>query len=250
MGATEAKKQPEQVDQVDYDIDDDDSLYTTRNPTSTRRYQQPVEHDTLDDPLLQQGTFIQKRRSSVASNVPNASATVPKTKPKSQSKPLPGKQSGGSLPDVKLGQKRIPVLGILLGMVVMAILVLGFSTFSSWWQVRMDDMKYGRPRTFQMDAVVGHADSASNPTHFILINLNRHVEIIELPGGDASRARIYVGPVLYGDGQNLTPVTGEVRDANGDGKPDLIVHIQEQQIVFINDGTQFRPLQQGEQVHL
>lgn len=252
MGATEARKQPDLVDQVDYDIDDDDSLYTTRSPSSARRYQQPVEHDTLDDPLLQQGTFIQKRRSSVASNVPNASSVAQKPKPKSQSKPLPAKRGGNGLPlrDVQLGQKRIPVLGIVLGMVVMAILVLGFSTFGAWWQVRMDDMKYGRPRTFQMDAVVGHGDSASNPTHFILINLNRHVEIIELPGGDASHARIYAGPVLYGDGQDLTPITGEVRDVNGDGKPDLIVHIQDQQIVFINDGTQFRPLQPGEQVHL
>ena len=245
MGATGSKKQPEQVA---YDIEEDDSLYTTKSPTSTRRYQQPVQHDTIDDPLLQQSTFVQRRRSSAASSGTSASSAVPK--PKSQSRPLPAKPVTSGLSDMRLGQKRIPVLGILLGMVVMAILVLGFSTFGAWWQVHMDDMKYGRPRTFQMDAVVGHNDSASNPTHFIFLNLNRHVEIIEFPGGDSSHARVYTGPVLYGDGQDLTPVTGEVRDVNGDGKPDLIVHIQDQQIIFINDGTQFRPLQQGEQVHL
>src|SRR2546425_1583080 len=42
---------------------------------------------------------------------------------------------------------------------------------------------YGRPRTFQTDAVVGHNDSAASPSHFIAINLNRHVEVIECPGG-------------------------------------------------------------------
>jgi hypothetical protein len=67
------------------------------------------------------------------------------------------------------------------------------------------------------------------------------VLIIEIPGGDASRTRIFTGPILFGDGQDLTPVTGEVRDVNGDGKPDLIVHIQDQQRVFLNDGTTFHP---------
>ncbi|MEO8955720.1 MAG: hypothetical protein ABI465_14255 [Ktedonobacteraceae bacterium] len=240
MGATETRKQPAEVD---YDIDDD-SLYTTRNPSSARRYQQPVEHDTIDDPLPQRGP-ITRRRASIVSNAPNASNTIHKL----QSKPL-ARPAMPTMPAIKLGQKRLPLLAVVVGMFVMALLVLGFSTVSAWWQVHLDDTQYGRPRTFQMDAVVGHQDSASNPTHFIFINLNRHVEIIELPGGDSAHARIYAGPILYGDGQDLTPITGEIRDVNGDGKPDLIVHIQDQQIVFINDGTQFRPLQPGEQIHL
>jgi hypothetical protein len=37
---------------------------------------------------------------------------------------------------------------------------------------------------------------------------------------------------------------------NGDGKPDMIVHIQDQRVVFINTGTEFRPQQPGDQVHL
>ena len=242
MGATETRKQPKEVD---YDIDDD-SLYTTRNPSSARRYQQPVEHDTIDDPLLQRGT-ITRRRASVVSNVPHASNTSQKSQSKPLAHPAPAMPA---MPAIKLGQKRLPLLAVVVGMFVMALLVLGFSTVSAWWQVHLDDMQYGRPRTFQMDAVVGHQDSASNPTHFVFINLNRHVEIIELPGGDSAHARIYTGPILYGNGQDLTPVTGEIRDVNGDGKPDLIVHIQDQQIVFINDGTQFRPLQPGEQIHL
>jgi hypothetical protein len=64
------------------------------------------------------------------------------------------------------------------------------------------------------------------------------VEIIEIPGGDPAKARIYAGPVLYGDGEDLIPVTGEIRDDNG--RKDLIVHIQNQELLFINDGPAFR----------
>ena len=146
--------------------------------------------------------------------------------------------------------RRFPLLAVVLGMVVMALLAFTFSALGSWWQLHQDDATYGRPRTFQTNAVVGHNDSAASPSHFIFINLNRHVVIIELPGGDSVHARIYNGPTLFGDGQDLIPITGEFRDVNGDGKPDMVVHIQDQQLIYINDGTQFRPLQPGEQVNL
>ncbi|HEV2471384.1 MAG TPA: hypothetical protein VGS41_01885, partial [Chthonomonadales bacterium] len=146
--------------------------------------------------------------------------------------------------------KRLPLIAVLLGMVVTAALVVSFSAISNWWQVHQDDVTYGRPRTFQIDAVVGHNDSPANPSHFIFINLNRHVVIIEMPGGDAAHARIYSGPTLFGNGQDLTPITAEFRDVNGDGKLDMIVMIQDQRLVYINTGTAFRPLQPGEQVNL
>jgi len=128
---------------------------------------------------------------------------------------------------------------VLVGMVMMILLIMTLNAVSAWWQTSQDDLHYGRPRTSQLDAVVGHGDSPSHPTHFLFINLNRHVEIIEIPGGDIARTRIFLGPVLFGDGQDLAPVTGEIREING--KRDLIVHIQSQQILFINDGTTFHP---------
>jgi len=127
----------------------------------------------------------------------------------------------------------------MVGMVIMIILVMSASLVTSWWQVYQDDLHYGRPRTYQMDAVVGHGDSPSHPTHFIFLNLNRHVEIIEIPGGNPAKTRIFTGPVLFGDGQDLVPVTGEIRDDNG--HKDLVVHIQNQEILFINNGTTFLP---------
>jgi len=238
MGAMPAKKDP----QLEYESEDDNRVYTTtRSPSSARRYQppiQPLQRDTLDDIAIRKGAFIQPRASvtSIASNgITSKAITPPKRK---------------AWLSRWQHRKHFPIIAILLGMLVMAFLVFGLTAFASWWRIHQDDVTYGRPRTFQLDAVVGHNDSPANPTHFIFLNLNRHVVIIEMPGGDAAHAHIYLGPVLYGDGQDLTPITGEVRDVNGDGKPDLIVHIQDQTIVFINTGTEFRPLQPGDHVNL
>lgn len=229
---TQVKKQPRPVE---YDVADDEKVYTIRRPSSARKYQQPIEQDAIDGLGGQQVPGIPRRRASGGLKTGNGVAS---------------KTTAAPLTEKLQSQKRFPLMAVLLGMGVAIVLVVGLSVVSSWWRVYQDDLQYGRPRTFQFDAVVGHGDSPSNPTHFILINLNRHVEIIELPGGDGAHARIYLGPTLFGDGQDLTPVTGEVRDVNGDGKPDLIVHIQDQTLVFINDGTEFRPLQAGEHVHL
>jgi len=219
----------------DYDLEEGEEYYVTRPHTSARRYIQPPQRDTLDDDAITKGPFIQRRRSIVNPN--NRGGLLP----------------GAVAPSWRQRwrhSRRFTLIAVIVGMLVMAVLVLALSAFGSWWRIHQDDATYGRPRTFQTDAVVGHSDSASNPSHFIFLNLNRHVEIIELPGGDATHARIYNGPTLFGDGQDLTPVTAEFRDVNGDGKLDIIVHIQDQRLVFINDGTQFRPLQQGEHVNL
>ena len=78
----------------------------------------------------------------------------------------------------------------------------------------------------------GHADSTGHPTHFIAINLNAHITIIEIPGGNNAHARIYSGPTLYSDNGDQTPVTLEFYDVNGDGKVDMIVHVGDQKIVY------------------
>lgn len=118
----------------------------------------------------------------------------------------------------------------------------------AWGTVTANDLQYGRPRTYQTDVYVGHNEQPGQPSHFIAINLQRRVVVIEFPGGDSTKAKTYLGPYLFGDGQDLTPVTLSFRDLNGDGHPDMIIHIGNQQVVFINDmSTQsFRPMQPGE----
>ena len=131
----------------------------------------------------------------------------------------------------------------------MLAMILGWvalSALSSWWQITLDDWHYGRPRTYQTDAVVGHHDSAQNPSHFIAMNLNRHIIVIEIPGGDVSKSIVYTGPTLLGPGQDLTPVTLSFADVNHDGKPDMIINVQGSQFVFLNErGTFISSTQNG-----
>ena len=132
-----------------------------------------------------------------------------------------------------------------IAMFIMIIGWVAFNALGSWWQTTQDDWHYGRPRTFQTDAVVGHNDSSSNPSHFIAVNLNRHVLIVELPGGDATKARIYSGPILIGQGQDLAPVTLSFQDVNGDGLLDMIVNVQDAHFVYINGNGTFHPAKSG-----
>lgn len=131
-------------------------------------------------------------------------------------------------------------------MLAMAALFLALSSVATWIQEKRDDVTYGRPRTFQLDAVVGHHDSPASPSHFIALNLHRHIEVIELPGGDVTSMKVYAITTLFGDGGDFTPVTLRVRDVTGDGKPDLLVHIQETVIVLVNDQGTFRAAKPGE----
>jgi hypothetical protein len=224
MATTQARKQSRPI-QRDA-IENDDALYTTRLPTSVRRYRTVPPSVDAQDRAITQNMLVQRRRSNMSATTPHTSGITSKA------------VTTAARNAQKLNRHSLlwPVIG---GMVFTIVLIMIIAALGSWWQNFQNDLHYGYPRTYQFDAVVGHDDSANHPTHFILINLHGHIEVIEIPGGNAAFTRIYTGPVLYGDGQDLIPVTGEVRDVNGDGKPALILHIQDQRIVLINDGKMF-----------
>jgi hypothetical protein len=210
-----------------HDVEDSDAFYETRIPSSARRYQQsapPIPHDTTDDPALLMPITQRRRASTPTTRYPQEGRH---RDPITKTEILPT-------------QRRFPLVAVLVGMVSMVLLFMTIGALGTWWQTYQDDLHYGRPRTSQIDAIVGHSDSAAHPTHFIFLNLHGHVDIIEMPGGDASHMRVYTGPILYGDKADLVPVTGEVRDVNHDGKADLIIHIQNQQIIFLNTGQVFK----------
>lgn len=147
------------------------------------------------------------------------------------------------------------LLPLGVGMLAMLALWLIGSSALAWGKARYDDIRYGNPRTYQTDAVVGHGDSEAHPSHFMAINLNRQAIIIEFKGGDPAKSVSYVAPVyIAGDGGDLAPVTVDFKDVNGDNKPDMIIHIllpsQDQISVFINDGKGFRPATSNDKIHM
>src|SRR5439155_19352453 len=110
-------------------------------------------------------------------------------------------------------------IGMLIALVLWTVSSLAFSGFTT----TLDDFHYGRPRTFQTDAWVDHNEQSGISSHFIAINLHGHIEIIEIPGGDATHAHVYLGPQLYSPGSELVPVTLQFVDVNGDHKPDMLI---------------------------
>jgi hypothetical protein len=158
---------------------------------------------------------------------------------------LPGSKrntTSSHKPPIRAITKVHPLFYLALGMLVMLALWLLITTAISWTTTTLDDLHYGRPRTFQTDAWVGHNQQTGQPSHFIAINLHRHIQIIEFPGGDASHARVYNGPQLYGANDDLTVVTLTFVDVNGNHQPDMIINFQNSRTVFINDKGGFRPL--------
>ena len=170
-----------------------------------------------------------------------ASKTLPKT-------PLPkATATRGALKTRGILKRHAhPLLYLGIGMLAMLALWTLLISAITWYNTTMDDIHYGRPRTFQVDAFVGHNESTGLPSHFIAINLHGHIEVIEFPGADAAHARIFVGPELYTSGNDLVVVTLKFIDVNGDHKPDMIVSFQGSQVVFINDQGTFRPLRPEE----
>jgi hypothetical protein len=129
------------------------------------------------------------------------------------------------------------IAGIALtGLVAYVVL----SAAIQWVQVKMDDLQYGRPRTMQIDAYVGHNEAEGVPSHFVAMNLNRRVTIIEMQGGDPTKVSTIIGPYLFGQGEDLTPVQISAQDLNGDNKADLVVSVNNEQLLYLNDGATFR----------
>ncbi len=128
---------------------------------------------------------------------------------------------------------------ITIGLALLAIYVL-LSSVVGWGQVTLDDLRYGRPRTFHLSAEVGHNDGNGVATRLIALNLDRQVMVIEIPGGDASKTRTLTGPYLFGGGEDLTPVTMRLEDLNHDKVPDLIVSVKSEEMVYINRDGEFK----------
>ena len=120
-----------------------------------------------------------------------------------------------------------------MGMLVALLAVLLGQALLSWCATTWDDLHYGRPRTYQTDAFVGH-EAGHTPSHFLVLNLHGHIEILELPGGDPTQTKLYLGPQIGGTGADLVPVTVQFLDPHHTHHPDMIVQFQGTQVLFHN----------------
>ncbi|HTK06170.1 MAG TPA: hypothetical protein VL485_03295 [Ktedonobacteraceae bacterium] len=126
-----------------------------------------------------------------------------------------------------------------IGMLIALFLVVATQLTGNWLSNTVDDIRYGNPRTFQIDAFVGH-ETGKTPSHFIALNLHGRIQIIELPGGDATKAKIYPGPQLYDANAERIPVKLQFIDTHHNHRPDMYVQFGGTQIIFRNTPTGFQ----------
>jgi hypothetical protein len=140
-------------------------------------------------------------------------------------------------------QGKHPMFYIGLCLVILVVFLTAYTLIPPALQKWSADRTYGYPRTFQTDANVGHGDSNFPISHFIALNLNGRIEVIETPKGDEGKLqpRLYVIARLAMQGSDLVPVTVSFGDMNGNGKPDMIVTFNATQWIWFNNGTQFVP---------
>jgi hypothetical protein len=108
-------------------------------------------------------------------------------------------------------------------------------------QVASDDWHYGRPRTYQTDADVGHG----GVSHFTVENLGGHILIIEIVLNDPSKHKLYGGPQLTGQDADLLPATISFQDVNHNGLPEMLLSVDNTEYIFVNSPDGFKPYQQG-----
>ncbi|HVA91242.1 MAG TPA: hypothetical protein VNL71_15515 [Chloroflexota bacterium] len=131
------------------------------------------------------------------------------------------------------GVSRMVVPAFLILAVFVAYVLI--NTLVAWGQVKLDDIRYGYPRTSSTDGYMGYREQTGVPTHFIVVNAHRQVLIMIMPGGDPSHVLVIKGPYLFGPGEEFSPATLDLIDSNHDGYPDLRLHVAGQTLVYLNN---------------
>ncbi len=197
------------------DYEDADEQYT-RPPRSGIRYQHTLPGQYRGQTVLPTPPQ-QLRRQRLTGNAPGPQHHAPRRRSKHWS------------------------VYLVTGMATMTALVIGLYSVGSWWQGVQDRWTYGYPRTYQTDAVVGHNhDSRAHPSHFVALNVRGQVEVFELPAGDPTKVRVFLGSLLSGAGADQVVITISFADIDHDGTPDLILHYGDSAEVLYNKGGTFQ----------
>ena len=168
--------------------------------------------------------------------VTRASRPTPKTK--EIVPPFVCSPTQQTVPKKRRSHLNLTSLGI--GMMVALVAVLLGQLLIGWFSTTWDDIHYGTPRTYQIDAFVGH-EVTHTPSHFVALNLHGRIEILEWPGGDPTKMKIYLGPQITASDADKVPVTLRFVDPHLTHYPDMIVQFQGTQVVFHNVHGMFQP---------
>ncbi len=128
---------------------------------------------------------------------------------------------------------------VACGMGITLLLILLGQSIFGWGSTAFDDWRYGRPRTYQIDAYVGHEQS-HQPSHFIVFNDKGRIEVLELPGNDASHAHLYMGPQYTGANADLIPATLQFVDPHHTHQPDMLIKLPNASVIFHNENGTFQ----------
>ena len=143
---------------------------------------------------------------------------------------------------VRQGTRFHPLVWLGLFLTLFLLGWMGLNVVTAWWQGVQNDWTYGKERHFEINAVVGHRDSPTNPSHFTAEYNNGAIIVIELPGGNVTQAKIYQIETIPNNVNN-PPVKLSFQDMNADGKPDMLVVIGDGSatlyVTLYNNGTEF-----------
>lgn len=142
----------------------------------------------------------------------------------------------------------------LLTVVTYIVALLAASIFVqralAWGQYRIDDLRYGMPRSVHLSGLLRSEDTPDALSHIITLNVNGQISVLVLPGGDTTNVQALPGPYLVGaDGPYAVPRPA-LRDITGDGVIDLVVTIREEAIVYVNESGALRLLTPDERAQL
>jgi hypothetical protein len=157
----------------------------------------------------------------------------------SRARQMPEPQTDDLVPTKAQRPRRLSwLVYLVLGMLCACLLLWIGQMLLHWGNTVADDIRYGRPRTTQIDHFVGH-EVGKTPSHFIATNINGQVYIVEIPGGQANNAHLLIGPHLVGEGADLAPIS---LSFPGDPQhPDLLMTVDGIQVRFHNTGSTYVP---------